>query len=129
MIEIYTTNNARPQAKGEAPQKVYEKKKTIIRFSQVIWYILGVIEVLLAFRFVMKALGASPSSGFTSFIYGVTAPIIRPFVGILGVPSLGNSIFEWSTVIAGLVYLCVAWGLVYLLELIYPISPNDVETE
>jgi uncharacterized membrane protein len=124
-----TTRQVEPQAKGEAPQKVYEKKKTIFRFNQIIWYILGLIEVLLVFRTVLKILGANPFVGFTSLIYSITAPLIAPFSGILGVSTTGNSTIEWSTIIAGIVYLCVASGLVYLLDLIYPITPNDVETQ
>lgn len=124
-----TVIQSEPQAKGEAPQKVYEKKKTIFRFNQVIWYILGVIEVLLAFRVALKALGANPFVGFTGFIYSITTPFAAPFSGILGVSVAGNSIIEWSTIIAAIVYLIVAWGLFYLLELIYPISPKDVETQ
>lgn len=124
-----TTKQVEPQAKGEAPQKVYEKKKTIFRFNQVIWYILGFIEVLLTFRFILKALGANAAIGFTSFIYAVTAPFADPFRGILGLTVTGTSQIEWTTVIAGIVYLCVAWGLVYLLDMIYPITPKDVETQ
>ena len=62
-----------PQVKGEAPQKVYEKKKTILRFNQIIWYILGFVEVLLIFRFVLKALGANQYIGFTNLIYSITS--------------------------------------------------------
>lgn len=122
-----TTRQVEPQAKGEAPQKVYNKKKTIFRFNQIIWYILGLIEVLLVFRVALKALGANPSIGFTSLIYSITTPLAAPFRGILGVSLTGSSLIEWSTVIAGIVYLCIAWGLIYLLDLIYPITPNDVE--
>lgn len=122
-----TTTSVEPQVKGEAPQRVYEKKKTIFRFNQIIWYILGVIEVLLAFRVVLKALGANPFIGFTSFIYAITDPLVAPFQGILGTSITGNSTIEWSTLIAATVYVCVAWGLVYLLDLIYPITPKDVE--
>lgn len=118
-----------PQAKGEAPQKVYEKKKTILRFNQIIWYILGFVEVLLTFRVILKALGANQYVGFTSLIYAITAPFAVPFSGVVGISATGNSILEWSTIIAGIVYLCIAWGLVYLLEIIYPITPRDIETE
>jgi len=118
-----------PQARGEAPQKVYETKKTIFRFDQIIWYILGFVEVLLVFRIILKALGADPTAGFTSLIYSITIPLAAPFRGILGLSISGNSVFEWSTIIAAVVYLCIAWGLVYLLDLIYPITPNDVETQ
>jgi len=123
------TKQVEPQAKGEAPQKVYEKKKTILRFNQIIWYILGFIEVLLTFRLFLKMLGANQYVGFTSFIYSITAPLALPFSGVVGISATGSSILEWSTIIAGIVYLCVAWGLVYLLEIIYPITPRDIETE
>jgi hypothetical protein len=124
-----TTKQVEPQAKGEAPQKVYEKKKIILRFNQIIWYVLGFIEILLIFRVVLKALGANQYIGFTNLIYSITAPLALPFSGILGISASGNSILEWSTMIAGIVYLCIAWGLVYLLEIVYPITPKDIETE
>jgi len=125
-----TTTQAEPQAKGEGSQKVFDKKKTIFRFNQIIWYIFGLIEVLLVFRVILKALGANPTSGFTSLIYSITNPLAGPFTGILGSPVIaGTSIIEWSTIIAAIVYLVVAWGLVYLVDLIYPITPKDVETK
>jgi uncharacterized membrane protein len=124
-----TVRQVEPQAKGEAPQKVYEKKKTIFRFNQVIWYILGFVEVLLVFRTILKILGANQFVGFTSLIYALTTPLVAPFNGILSISVTGNSVIEWSTIIAAIVYLCIAGGLVYLLDLIYPITPNDVETE
>ena len=55
-------------------------------------------------------------------------PLATPFSGILGESAMGNSVIEWSTMIAIIVYLCIAWGLIYLLDLIYPITPKDVET-
>lgn len=125
-----TTTQAEPQAKGEGSQKVFDKKKTIFRFNQIIWYIFGLIEVLLIFRVLLKALGANPFAGFTNLIYSITNPLAGPFTGILGSPTVtGTSIIEWSAIIAAIVYLCVAWGLVYLLNLIYPITPEDVETK
>lgn len=124
-----TTRQVEPQVKGEPPQKMYDKKKTIFRVNQIIWYILGLIEVLLVFRVVLKMLGANQYVGFTSFIYAITTPLAAPFSGILGTSISGSSLFEWSTIIAAIVYLCVAWGLVYLMDLIYPITPSDVETQ
>lgn len=131
VVQTVSTNTRQvePRARGEAPQKVYDKKKTIVRFDQVVWYVLGVIEVLLAFRLALKALGANSAAGFTNIIYSLTNPITSPFKGILGTAVSGVSVIEWSTLIAGIVYVCIAWGLVYLIDLIYPISPNDVGTE
>ncbi len=124
-----TITQPEPEVVGEAPQKVYEKKKTILRSNQIIWYVLSFIEVILAFRVFLKMIGANPNFGFTNFIYTITSPLALPFQGVVGSSSTGNSILEWSTIIAGIVYLCIAWGLVYLLEIVYPITPRDIETE
>ena len=78
-----TTRQIDPMIKEEAPQKVFDKKKRIFRLNQIIWYILGVIEILLAFRIVLKALAANQGSGFTNFIYTISNPFALPFRGIL----------------------------------------------
>lgn len=119
--QVVTTATATPTT-----QRTYQTKKTIFRAYQVIWYILGVIEVLLAFRFVLKLLGANPLSGFVSFIYSLSALFVAPFYGILGNPSVSGSVLEWSTIIAGIVYFVIAWGIVYLFQLIKPVSPTEV---
>src|SRR5689334_17719584 len=86
-----------PAIKTDTPQKTYETKKVIFRAYQVIWYILGVIEVLLAFRVILKLLAANPGSAFTSFIYTVSDPFALPFAGIFGIARAGGSLLEWST--------------------------------
>ncbi|MEO6508665.1 MAG: YggT family protein [Patescibacteria group bacterium] len=111
---------------GGSPQKTYETKKAIFRTYQIIWYILGMIEILLAFRVVLKALGANPASGFTSLIYSLSGIFAGPFSGILGTTATQGSVFEWSTFIAGIVYFIVAFGLVQLMQLIKPTTPQEV---
>ena len=53
--------------------------KPLYRGTQIVWYILGLLEALLAFRFVLKLLAANPSAGFSSFIYAVSYPFTAPF--------------------------------------------------
>jgi hypothetical protein len=118
-----------PQAVGAAPQKVYETKKNIFRLNQVVWFLLTLIEILLAFRVILKMLGADAHVGFTNLIYTVTAPLVVPFTGILRTSTTGGSVFEWSTIISGVVYACVAWGIVYLITLLNPITPSEVNTQ
>lgn len=122
-----TTTQIDPLIKQEAPQKVFDKKKKIFRINQKIWYILGAIEVLLGFRFILKALAANPDSGFTNFIYAISGPFALPFRGILAESISGNSLIEWSSMFAAVVYLVIAGGLVYLLDLINPVSQEEVE--
>ncbi len=125
---VRTTKRVDPMVKTEHPQKVYEKKKTIFRTYQIIWYALGVIEVLLAFRVTLRALGANPISGFASLIYTISDPLALPFQGIIrtSVESQG-SVFEWSTIIAAIVYALIASGIVQLIQIVKPVTPEEVE--
>lgn len=123
---VKTTRQGTP-VQTEAPQKVYQKKKAIFRTYQVIWYILGLIEVLLVFRIMLKALGASYSSGFVNLIYAITDPLALPFAGIFGLTVTQDSVFEWSTIVACFVYFLVAFGLVELIQLVKPTNQEEVE--
>ncbi len=91
------------------------RTKPLYRGTQIVWYILGLVEVLLAFRFVLKLLGANPAAGFTNFIYMVTAPFAAPFVTVFKVSKAQGSTFEWTTVLAMFVYYVVAWGIIKML--------------
>ena len=110
-----------------SPQKEYQTKKAIFRTYQVIWYILGVIEVVLAFRILLKILGANTQSGFTNFIYAVSNPFALPFAVILGITGISDMTFEWSTLIAMAVYAIVAYGIVALFQLVKPTNPQEVD--
>ncbi len=116
-----------PGLENEHPVQTYKKKKVIFRTFQIVWYILGVMEVLLSFRVLLKALGANPLNGFTNLIYGISDPLAIPFGGILKVTVIGVSVFEWSTLIAMAVYAILAYGLVKLIEFIKPVTPEEVQ--
>lgn len=117
-----------PLVKTEHPQRIYEKKKYIFRVSELIWAILGIIELLLGFRIALKALGADPTSSFANIIYSISQPLAMPFSGILkSNAGTGQSFFEWSTIIAAVVYAVIAVGLVQLLSFLRPITPEEVE--
>lgn len=124
--EVITTRTDAVAVNTEHPQKSFEKKKVIFRAHQIIWYILGFIEIMLGFRIALKALGANPESGFTSFIYGLTNPLALPFQGIFRTSFSNGSVFEWSTLVAALVYALVAYGIVYFIQLMKPVSPKEV---
>ncbi|HWY78987.1 MAG TPA: YggT family protein [Candidatus Sulfotelmatobacter sp.] len=124
---VKTTITTPPSIKVEHPQQVFNKKKTIFRAYQIIWYILGIIEILLGFRVALKALGANQLSGFTSLIYALSDPLTLPFRGILPNTISGISLFEWSTIIAAIVYALVAYGLIYIMQLVKPVTQKEVE--
>lgn len=97
-----------------------QKKDTSYRLAErVIYYALGLIEALLGFSFVLKALGANAASSFVRFIEAVSSPFAAPFQSIFGSSSTGTgSVVEWSIAVGMLVYLMAALGLVKLFRLI-----------
>ncbi len=99
--------------------------KPLYRGTQVVWYILGIIEVLLAFRFVLKLLGANPSAGFSHFIYSVTYLFAAPFLNVFRVSQVAGSILEWTTLLAMLVYWIVAFGIIKLFHMGKTISTPE----
>ncbi len=86
--------------------------KPLYRGTQIVWYILGILEVLLAFRFVLKLLAANPNAGFSSFIYKVTYIFTAPFLSVFKISRVEGSVFEWTTLLAILVYWLIAWGII-----------------
>ncbi len=99
--------------------------KPLYRGTQVVWYILGVLETLLLFRFVLKFLGANPSAGFTSFIYGATYIFAAPFLNVFRITQIEGSIFEWTTLLAIAVYGLIAYGIVKLFLIGKTVSTSE----
>lgn len=120
------TKVVKPAVAIGSPQETYDTKKAIFRTYQVIWYILGVIEVLLTFRIMLKLLGANAQSGFADFIYTVSNPLALPFAGILGITGGTVSYIEWSTLIAMAVYAIIAYGIVALFQMVKPTNQEEV---
>ncbi len=89
--------------------------------ERIIWYVTGVLLVLLAFRFVLAFLGANPSNAFADFIYDASHPFVSPFFSLFGYNlQYGVSRFEIFTLVAMAVYAIVAWGITKLVTLNRP---------
>ncbi|OGH69643.1 MAG: hypothetical protein A2754_04300 [Candidatus Magasanikbacteria bacterium RIFCSPHIGHO2_01_FULL_47_8] len=88
--------------------------KPLYRGTQIVWYLVGIIEVLLAFRFLLKLFSANAGAGFTAFIYTVTQPLTIPFSSVFGMSRVEGSLFEWTTLLAAVVYGLIGWGITKL---------------
>lgn len=87
--------------------------------ARIMWFIAGVIAVLLGFRFVFILLGASSGNGFANFIYTASHPFAAPFFGLFSYKQqYGTARFELSTLVAIVVYLLVAYGIVKLIDIL-----------
>jgi hypothetical protein len=104
---------------------VNSSTRPLYRGTQVVWYILGILEVLLAFRFVLRLLAANPNAGFTSFIYTLSYPFAAPFLAVFNTSHLAASAFEWTTLLAMVVYWMVALAILKLLRMSKPVSRTE----
>jgi hypothetical protein len=98
------------------------------RVVQLVYWIFGLIEGLVAVRFVLKALGANPSAGFAEFIYGITAPLVAPFYGLFGNPSAQGSVLELHSIVALIVYGLLAWLIAKLAWILVGETRSAVKT-
>ena len=81
-----------------------ERRLGFSQATRIVWTILIMLEIMLGLRLLLKLIAANPDSGFTVFMYGVTAPFIAPFIGLVGTPTSGGTIFEATTLIAMAIY-------------------------
>jgi hypothetical protein len=88
------------------------------------WFI-TVLEVTLLIRFVLKLIGADPTNLFAGFLYALTDIILFPFNSIVRTPSIHqNQAFEWSTLIAMIIYWLVFWMIRRFLRILIT-GPED----
>ena len=117
--ESVTTQNEGPkEAVTTETKRVASSSQTV---EYLIYFLFVALEILLAFRLVLKLMGASLASGFVRLIYSLTGIFILPFEGIFrrgytqGVET--TSVLEPSTLVAMIVYAVLAWGIVKLVKI------------
>jgi uncharacterized protein YggT (Ycf19 family) len=87
------------------------------RVVPVIWWIVGFVDVLLIIRFLLKLFGGSTVSGFVTFMYNITQPLVAPFHGIFNTTVQGRSILEPESLVAIAIYSLIGWGIVSLIRM------------
>ena len=105
-------------ASAPAPVSITEEGRYNFRAAAVVGFIVGVVDILIAARFLGKLLGASSQSAFVNFIYQVSSPMVAPFKGIFGNGGSGTNSFETASLVAIVVYAVIGWGLVVLIRIV-----------
>jgi uncharacterized protein YggT (Ycf19 family) len=95
-----------------------EQSRYNFRAAAVVWFVVGVIEIFIAARFLGKLFGASAHSAFVNFIYQVSGPMVAPFTGIFGDTGTRTNTFETASLVALVVYAVIGWGLVVLIRIV-----------
>ena len=111
-------NNVQQTTKQVHTESSANRKTTS---TNLVWYILGVIFILLAMRFVLKLTGANQFNGFVSLIYSLSRVFSMPFDSIFGtttaVVGQAKAVFQPSILVAIAVYAIIAWGIVKLINI------------
>ncbi len=86
--------------------------------ERVIYYLVGLLMALLAFRFVLSLLGANRENAFANIIYSITYPFAAPFFGLFGYKvQYGVSRFEIETLVAMAVYALIGYAIAKLIRI------------
>lgn len=112
-------------AENDGSKKKPARVKPMYRGTRIVWYIAIILEVLLGLRFLLKLLAANPAAGFTMFIYGVTTPFVAPFLSVFKITTVQGSVFEWTTLLAMLIYWLIAWAITKLLLIGRPVTRDE----
>lgn len=99
--------------------------RPLYRGTQIVWYILGVIEALLAFRFVLRLLAANPGATFTNIIYSLSYPFAAPFIAVFRSSHVSAGTFEWTTLLAMVVYWLIAMAIIRLFIMGKPVTRTE----
>lgn len=88
----------------------------------LIYFFFGALEILLAFRLILRLTGANSFSAFVGLIYGITGVFIVPFQGIFHQTTTAGvettAVLEPSTIVALIVYAVLAIGIVKLVRIL-----------
>jgi uncharacterized membrane protein len=95
-----------------------ERRMGMSQVNQILFTILSILEIMLGLRFVLKFIAANAASGFAAFMYGITKPLIAPFVGLVSTPKSGGTILEVTTLIAMAVYALLFWIVVRVIRVL-----------
>jgi uncharacterized protein YggT (Ycf19 family) len=99
-----------------------EKAASVDWLSRIIWFLVGLMSILLLIRFVLLASGADESAGFSQLIYSLTGWMVAPFAGLFGRSvtypgAAGTGVIEFESLVAIVVYMLIGWGITKLAQL------------
>ena len=96
-----------------------DRRVFTFKVTQLIWLALGILETMIALRFVLKLIAANPDSPVVGFIYGFTNLFLFPFTGMTAQPSAGGMVLELSSLFAMVIYGLIGWGIERIVWLIF----------
>ena len=119
----YVRETREVRSVDDEPTRVTTEPAVAAQFTvaNFVWYLAGLLEALLALRFILALLGANPCNVFANLIYTVSYPFVAPFFSLFSYNlHYGVSRFETYTLVAMLVYGIVAYAIARLVMINRP---------
>jgi hypothetical protein len=121
-IEVTTPDDEAPQTveRTKETEVMYDQQPSIGDFlNRIVYFLLGIIETILALRVLLTLLGADPANAFASFIYQVSRPLAQPFFTLFGHNVVDSELprIEAGTLAAMVVYALTAAAIVGLVNI------------
>ncbi len=100
-------------------QKSRSAKVSGAFLSEVATWLFGLVELGLAFRFVLKLLGARSTAPVVAWVYETTEPLLQPFLLAFPTPSVrGGFSLEFTTLFAIFTYAFIGYLVQELLDVL-----------
>jgi len=115
-LERHQALNLGEQKRGIA---VANQNSGAARIVNIISYLFGALELLLAVRVLLYLISANLENGFGRFVDDLSWPFAALFASLVENPTWGTAgVLEITTLIAMLVYAIVAWMVARLVWLV-----------
>ncbi len=128
-----THETAAPVEEVESTEIIHQNEARTATFAigklnDFLQWLAVVLEIALLLRFILRLIGANSANPFAGFLYALTNIVLYPFAGIVGSASIKppDQAFEWSTLIAMLVYWLIFYAIRWFLRILIT-SPEPAE--
>jgi hypothetical protein len=123
MQEVVEVVESTPVSAG-GNRPIPSTEKPYILSHKTVNYLLGLLEALLLLRFIFKLTGANPNAGIIRFLYDLTDVFMAPFRLVFPASAAGGSVFEWSVLVAMVLYALAVYGVIGLLDIVRTAETN-----
>lgn len=116
IVPVVVPASAETEPEVESAETRQEEARTVRyaigKLNDFLQWFLIVLEVTLTIRFFLKLIGANTTNLFVGFLYALTDIVLFPFFNIVRSLVLhSGQEFEWSTLIALLLYWLIFWAI------------------
>jgi hypothetical protein len=128
-VPIAAPTSIETASEAESAETRQEEVRTVRyaigKLNDFLQWFLVVLEVTLTIRFFLKLIGALQINLFVGFLYALTDIVLFPFSNIVNSFKIrSGQEFEWSTLIALLIYWLIFWAIRRFLRILIS-TPED----